>query len=92
MHRRTWTDPRDGSEWTITYQPGVELSRPDDRRIRNRLILESGDERLHAEPIYGDRLEELTDGDLKGLLDQARRREAGGRETAWGDEEDAPGG
>lgn len=72
-HHRRWTDPRDGREWTIRFNPGVELARPRERSFRSRLIFESGDERYHTGSVYGADLESLTDRDLEGLLDQARR-------------------
>lgn len=71
--RRRWTDPRDGREWTIAFNPGVELSRPRERAFRSRIIFESRDERYHTGSVYGADLETLTDRDLEGLLDQARR-------------------
>jgi hypothetical protein len=92
MHRRTWTDSRDGTEWRITYNPGVELARPEERARRSRLIFEGGGERHHTDAVYGGGLETLTDEDLQGLLDQARAREEAENETAWGSEEDAPDG
>lgn len=92
MHRRSWTDPRDGTEWTIIYNPAVELARPEERSLRRRLVFESEDERRQVEAVYGGGLEMLTDEDLQGLLDQARRDDEAGSETPWGGEEDAPGG
>ncbi len=91
MHRRSWTDPRDGTEWEISYNPGVELARPEERAQRSRLVFESGGERHHADAVYGGDLESLTDEDLQGLLDQARGREESSKDTPWGSEEEAPG-
>lgn len=72
-HQRRWTDSRDGREWTITFNPGVELARPRERSFRSRLIFECGGERYHVGSVYGADLESLSDRDLEGLLDQARR-------------------
>lgn len=73
MHQRTWTDPRDGREWTITHNPAMELARPKERAFRSRLVFESDHgERLHTEAVFGSGLGSLTDDDLQGLLDQAR--------------------
>lgn len=80
MHRRIWTDPRDDREWTVTYNPGVELARPRERAMRSRMIFESeGGQRFHTDAVYGGDLESLSDEDLQGLLDQAR--EAGAEES-----------
>ena len=92
MHERSWTDPRDGRQWTIRYNPEVELARAEEQEMRSRLVFESGDRRLHAEAVYGGGLEALTDDDLKGLLDQAREDAHEDPETPWGDPDDAPGG
>lgn len=91
MHRRRWTDPRDGTEWKISYNPSVELARPEEQEMRQRLVFESDDRRLRVESVYGGGLKALTDEDLQGLLDQARRREEEESETPWGTEEEAPG-
>lgn len=91
MHQRTWTDPRDGTEWTVTYNPAVELARPEERVRRSRIVFEAGDRRLRADAVYGSGLETLTDQDLQGLLDQAREARDEGEETPWGTEEEAPG-
>lgn len=72
MHRRRWTDTRDGREWTITHNPAVELARPAERAMRSRMIFRSGDERHDVEAVFGRGLQDLTDRDLEGLLDQAR--------------------
>lgn len=72
MAERRWTDPRDGREWTVSHNPGVELSRPRERKLRSRVIFESGDEEVHAPAVYGADLATLGDEDLMGLLDQAR--------------------
>lgn len=87
MHQRRWTDSRDGTEWTITYNPGVELARPRERSQRSHLVFQSEDGRqLLTDAVYGSDLESLDDDDLRGLLDQARESEEDG-----GPEEDAPG-
>lgn len=73
MHRRVWNDPRTGRRWTIVHNPGVELSTPRERRFRSRILFESErGERLHTDAVFGTDLATLTDGDLEGLLDQAR--------------------
>lgn len=91
MHERTWTDPRDGTEWTVTYNPAVELARPEERVRRSRIVFEAGDRRLHADAVYGSGLDTLTDDDLQGLLDRARAVRSEEDETPWGAEEEAPG-
>lgn len=75
MTEREWTDPRDGREWTVKHNPGVELSRPRERKLRSRVIFSSGDEEVHAPAVYGSDLKALDDDDLMGLLDQARASE-----------------
>lgn len=71
--RRSWTDARDGREWEIRYEPPVELDNRRVRRFRERLVLKSGEETLTAPAVFGSDVETLTDDDLRGLLDQARR-------------------
>lgn len=73
MQRRSWTDRRDGREWEVLYEPPVELDNRRVRAFRERLLLRSGDETLAVPAVYGADLATLTDGDLEGLLDQARR-------------------
>lgn len=73
MKRRTWTDPRDDREWTIVYEPPVELDNRRVRRFRERLVLSSDDETLTAPAVFGADLEALAEADLQGLVDQARR-------------------
>lgn len=91
MHERSWIDPRDGREWTITHNPGVELAPPRERADRSRLIFESADgERLHTDAVYGTDLETLADDDLQGLLDQAREEEDRGG-GPWNEAERTPG-
>jgi len=75
MTERRWTDPRDGREWTVKHNPGVELSRPRERKLRSRVIFVSGTEEVHAPSVYGSDLGSLNDDDLMGLLDQARESE-----------------
>jgi hypothetical protein len=82
---RRWTDPRDRTRWQVIYAPPVEMDPPAVRTVREGLIFrnESGD--LHAPAPYGWDLESLTDGDLEGLLDQARAARAEIHRTAgWG--------
>lgn len=74
MHRRSWNDPRTGRRWTVVHNPGVELARPRERTFRSRIVFESedGDYSYRADAVFGTDLATLTDGDLEGLLDQAR--------------------
>jgi hypothetical protein len=71
---RRWTDPRDGTEWEIHYNPPVELDTKRVRDFRERLMFRSGDGAWDVPAVYGSDLETLTDADLQGLLDQARDR------------------
>lgn len=89
MNHRRWTDARDGREWSISHNPVVELARPRERALRSRMIFESGGERLQTEAVYGTDLQTLTDGDLEGLLDQARSA-AADEEGGWEGAGDGP--
>ncbi|HZD06504.1 MAG TPA: hypothetical protein VE173_16445 [Longimicrobiales bacterium] len=83
LRSRRWTD-RDGTEWEIVHEPPVELDNLRVRRLRERLVLLSGREKLQVPAAYGADLTSLTDGDLQGLLDQAREgREARGSASPW---------
>lgn len=74
-HSRRWID-RDGTEWSVEWNPSVELDVPEVRRLREGLYFRSG-ETLHKAPAaFGSDLSDLTDADLQGLLDQARERES----------------
>jgi hypothetical protein len=86
---RRWTDARDKTPWQVIYAPGVEEDPPAVRLGRQGLIFrgESGD--FHAPAPYGWNLESLTEGDLEGLLDQARAEQTRVHRTAgWGVRED----
>jgi hypothetical protein len=69
---RHWTDARDGREWDLVWEPGVEEDDPETRLLREGIRLVSGEEELKIPAVYGSDLNALTDGDLEGLLDQAR--------------------
>ena len=72
----------------------VELDPPAVRNVREGLIFRSESGDLHAPAPYGWDLESLTDGDLQGLLDQARSARAElHRSAGWGaaDEEEGEG-
>ena len=71
---RHWTDPRDGTEWELVWEPGVEEDDPEVRRMREGIRLISADEELKIPAVYGWDLNALSDHDLEGLLDQARAR------------------
>jgi hypothetical protein len=83
---RRWTDPRDRTRWQVIYSPGVEEDPPAVRHTREGLIFRSDSGAFHAPAPYGWDLRDLTDGDLQGLLDQARQaREEMHRTAGWGD-------
>ena len=69
---RRWTDPRDGTEWELIYEPGVEEDEPEVRSFREGIRFRSGDDELKVPAVFGADLHTLTDRDLEGLLDQAR--------------------
>jgi hypothetical protein len=71
---RRWTDARDGKEWDLVWEPGVEEDDPGTRRMREGIRLVSGDDELKIPAVFGSDLNALTDHDLEGLLDQARAR------------------
>lgn len=82
---RRWTDPRDGSEWEIVFAPGVEEDPPAVRHMREGLVFRGAAGDLRAPSPYGSDLEDLTEADLQGLLDQAREeREQRHRSAGWG--------
>lgn len=82
---RRWIDPRDGAEWELVFAPGVEEDPPAVRHLREGLIFRGEAGAFHAPAIYGWDLEDLTDGDLQGLLDQARSAKRRAHSTAgWG--------
>src|SRR5687768_17287578 len=82
---RRWTDPRDKTPWQVIYAPGVEEDRPAVRHAREGLIFRSEAGDFHAPSPYGWDLEDLTESDLQGLLDQAReQREEMHRTAGWG--------
>ena len=76
---RHWTDPRDGTEWELVWEPGVEEDDPEVRRMREGIRLVSADDELKIPAVYGSDLNALSDHDLEGLLDQARGARAGPR-------------
>ena len=73
---RRWIDPRDDELWEVVYAPGVEEDPPTVRHAREGLIFRGRAGRFHAPAIYGSDLGDLTDADLRGLLDQAREEKA----------------
>lgn len=79
---RTWTDPRDGAEWEVLFNPGVELDMDRVRAFRERLMFRGDGGAFDAPAVYGSDLDKLTDEDLQGLLDQARER-AGEASDPW---------
>ncbi|MGD2067278.1 MAG: hypothetical protein PVI57_01235 [Gemmatimonadota bacterium] len=70
---RSWTD-REGNEWEVAYNPGVELDTRRDRAFRERIVFRRPEVEHHAPAAFGSDLEAMGDGDLQGLLDQARER------------------
>ena len=78
---RRWAD-RDGTEWEILYDPGVELDTPRDRAFRKRIVFRAGEKRFHAPAAYGSDLDTLSDADLQGMLDAAREEQEG-ESSAW---------
>ena len=76
-HSRRWTD-RDGTEWSVEWNPSVELDVPEVRRLREGLYFRSGDSVHKAPAAFGSDLDDLSDADLQGLLDQAREAKAPG--------------
>lgn len=89
---RRWTDARDGSAWEVLFAPGVEEDTPAVRHLREGLVFRGPQgEALHAPAPFGWDLESLSEGDLQGLLDQARQaKRLAHREAGWGEEEAAP--
>ena len=84
-HMRRWTDARDGKGWNVVFEPGVEEDPPTVRYARESLVFEGEGGPLHAPAVYGSDLQDLTDRDLQGLLDQAKKRRERERRTAgWG--------
>jgi hypothetical protein len=85
---KSWTDPRDGKTWEVVFAPGVEEDAPAVRQLREGLVFRSDGVELHAPSPYGWDIEDLTEADLQGLLDQAKveraRMEAG---AGWGSEQ-----
>ena len=84
---RRWTDGRDGREWRILYEPGVEEDPPTVRYAREALVFEGEEGPFRTPAVFGSDLAGLTDADLQGLLDQARgsreeRRRRAGRGSA----------
>ena len=79
--QRSWKD-REGTEWEIVYNPSVELDTRRDRSFRERILFRSGAHEYHAPAAFGSDLDALSDGDLQGLLDQAREEQDGER-SAW---------
>ncbi|MBW3535210.1 MAG: hypothetical protein KY453_08360 [Gemmatimonadetes bacterium] len=69
-HSRLWTD-RDGTEWTVEWNPSVELDTPEVRRLREGILFRSGERVQKAPAVFGSDLSDLTGADLQGLLDQA---------------------
>jgi hypothetical protein len=88
---RIWTDARDGARWEVVFVPGVEEDPPSVRHVREGLLFRGEAGEFHAPSPYGWDLEDLTDDDLAGLLDQARRERARMHKTAgWGEAVEAP--
>jgi hypothetical protein len=85
---RSWTDPRDGKNWEIVFAPGVEEDAPAVRHMREGLVFKSDGVELHAPSPFGSDIEDLTEGDLEGLLDQAKVERARMDATGgWGREQ-----
>jgi hypothetical protein len=74
---RHWRDARDGREWDLVWEPGVEEDEPAVRRMREGIRLVSGAVELKIPAVYGSDLNALSDRDLEGLLDQAREHGRG---------------
>jgi len=70
---RIWTDPRDVTEWELVYEPPVEEDEPEVRRFRAGIRFLTSHIELKVPAVFGSDLHTLTDTDLQGLLDQARR-------------------
>jgi len=82
---RRWVDARDDSRWDVVFAPGVEEDPPPVRHLRGGLIFRGEGGRFRAPAVYGSDLEDLTDVDLQGLLDQARqRKETEHGSSGWG--------
>ena len=77
---RIRTDPRDGTEWELVYEPPVEEDEPEVRRYRAGIRFLSRHTELKVPAVFGSDLHTLSDADLQGLLDQARKA-AGSRRT-----------
>ena len=73
---RRWRD-RSGTEWEVVYNPSVELDTSPVRQFRERILFRGGGDEYHAPAAFGSDLEALSDGDLQGLLDQAREQQEG---------------
>lgn len=71
---RSWKD-RDGTEWEVAYNPGVELDTRRDRAFRERIVFRGPEAEYHAPAAFGSDLEAMGDRDLQGLLDQAREEQ-----------------
>jgi hypothetical protein len=83
---RRWTDKRDRSAWQVLYAPGVEEDPPAVRHLREGLVFRGDQGDFHAPAPYGWDLASLSEGDLEGLLDQARAAAAELHRTAgWGE-------
>ena len=82
---RHWTDPRDRSAWQVIYEPPTSEDTPAVRLGREGLVFRGERRDFHAPSPYGWDLESLTEGDLQGLLDQARSAaEELHRTSGWG--------
>jgi hypothetical protein len=82
---RRWTDPRDRTAWQVIYEPPTAEDRPSVRLEREGLVFRGDAGDFHAPAPYGWDLESLTEGDLQGLLDQARSAAQELHRTAgWG--------
>jgi hypothetical protein len=82
---RRWTDPRDRTAWQVIYEPPTAEDRPSVRLEREGLVFRGDAGDFHGPAPYGWDLENLTEGDLQGLLDQARfAAEELHRTAGWG--------
>jgi hypothetical protein len=88
---RRWTDPRDRTAWQVIYAPPMAEDPPSVRLEREGLVFRGDAGDFRAPAPYGWDLESLTEGDLQGLLDQARTAaEELHRTAGWGLPEEEP--
>ena len=63
---RIRTDPRDGTEWELVYEPPVEEDEPEVRRYRAGIRFLSRHTELKVPAVFGSDLHTLSDADLQG--------------------------